>query len=110
MKLWIDDLRDRPDTSWTLARTITEAIRLIATFEWDEVSLDCDCGTPNESFMAVAYYICARYRKHDNCECDDDPIMPKISIHSANPACAEDMRKLFEEHGIVAIINPAIKQ
>ena len=72
MKLFIDDFRDRPDTSWTLARTINEAIHFLSQFEVEEVSLDYDIecrvqvgehliphASP-ETFMAVAYYICEK--------------------------------------------------
>src|SRR3990167_8301495 len=112
MKLFIDDCRDRPDTSWTLARTINEAIYYIAHFEWDSISLDYDIsmlvdvdGThrpfpSKETFMAVAYYICEKYRTATS-------FILTVTIHSANPVGAENMRKLFKDRGIVAIINPS---
>lgn len=78
-KLWIDDIRDAPDKSWTVVRTVTEAIRMIAKFRWDVISLDHDishyekvgkegwedvdqevraCG---ETFQPVAYFLGEKY-------------------------------------------------
>jgi len=123
MKLFIDDIRPAPE-GWQQARTVTDAIRFLSQFEVSEISLDHDIsmlvevdGThrpfpSKETFMAVAYYICAKYWVEKKMGdglihthlCEHPP---KIIIHSANPVGAENMRKLFEEHGITAIINPA---
>ena len=64
MKLFVDDLRECPE-GWELARTINEAIRILATGYVEEVSLDydirCNHNTKKphccETFEAVAYYI-----------------------------------------------------
>ena len=40
MKLFIDDLRNAPDASWIVVRTVTGAIRALATMEVDFISLD----------------------------------------------------------------------
>ncbi len=42
IKILVDDLRSAPDSSWTVVRTITEAIRILATQEVEEVLLDHD--------------------------------------------------------------------
>jgi hypothetical protein len=42
MKLFIDDLRNAPDDSWIVVRTVTGAIRALATMEVDIISLDHD--------------------------------------------------------------------
>jgi hypothetical protein len=42
MKLFIDDLRNAPDASWIVVRTVTGAIRALATMEVDIISLDHD--------------------------------------------------------------------
>ena len=47
MKLFLDDVRDVPDTSWTLARTVDDAIfelRQVDAWDWEVVSLDYDLG------------------------------------------------------------------
>jgi hypothetical protein len=41
-KLFVDDIRNAPDESWTVAKTITAAISAVATFDFDVISLDHD--------------------------------------------------------------------
>lgn len=84
MKLFVDDLRQCP-TGWELARTNTEAIRILATGMVDLVSLDHDIYityTPEdmiwagslseETFKPVAYYISLMQKK------------PEVVFHTAN--------------------------
>src|ERR1035441_7784613 len=95
-KLFVDDIRQAPDETWTVARTVTVAISAIAAFHFDVISLDHDishqvamgglsrpypCG---ETFTPVAQFIAEKYNP-------DGPawkIRPKIIIHTANPAGA----------------------
>jgi hypothetical protein len=72
-KLYIDDLRNSPDDSWIVARTITGAIRVLATMDVDVISLDHDMshhvsvdGNARpfaciENFSAVCYFIGEKY-------------------------------------------------
>lgn len=101
MKLWVDDIRKEPE-GWMRAHSVTEAIRLLDTFEATEVSLDHDIsmkvsvGTKeagyseprpfasNETYEPVARFIAARYTP---------PL--KIMIHTANPAGAERMASIL---------------
>lgn len=76
MKLFIDDIRNAPDDKWSVARTVSEAIRFIAFFgkEIEEISLDHDISHQvgmgklsrpypcEETFAAVAYYIREYYK------------------------------------------------
>jgi hypothetical protein len=105
MKLFVDDIRPAPE-GWQQARTVTEAIRFLEMFgsEVDEISLDHDisyavevAGTQRpfpspENFTAVARYI----KVYDNVP------MPKVTIHSANPVGAEELRK------ILIYLNPTV--
>lgn len=89
INLWVDDLRN-PDSfgkdgSWHWSKTITDAIRILATHEVTEVSLDHDIFHAGdnpysafccpETFEAVAWYIQAM-------TVDERP--KKVSIHTAN--------------------------
>lgn len=66
MKLFVDDFRECPE-GWTLARTVTEAIRLIHTHQPEEISLDHDirvcankrCANRGETFEPVARFLAA---------------------------------------------------
>lgn len=101
MRLYIDDLRPLPDSSWTLARTNTDAIRLLATGHVEEVSIDHDiiacpkacCGLRmgTETFQPVVYYIAqmpVEFRPK------------KITIHTANEPASIRMMGILKDVGI----------
>lgn len=106
MKLFVDDLR-KPIEGWTLARTNTEAIRLLATLHIEEISIDHDICVVNfglissplrrrlsigeETYQPVAYYIAAM-------KPEDRP--KKIILHSANPAGVLRMKNILFDAGI----------
>lgn len=107
MKLWVDDIRNAPDESWTVARTVTSAIRALSMFNPDEISLDHDIshqvtvgrlGRPypcEETFMAVAFYLTEKYSYRT-----EGQWQPKITIHSSNVVAGEEMQALLAEHGL----------
>ena len=84
MKLFIDDIRKCPE-GWIVARTVTEAIRLLDLNIVDEVSLDHDICHYNihsfkttscpETFEPVARFIAKAYQ----------PYSLRVIIHTANP-------------------------
>lgn len=106
MLLFVDDLRICPP-GWTLARTNTEAIRLLSSGYVEEISIDHDICVPNaynisepvrkrlaigeETYQPVVYYICAM-------KPEDRP--KKITLHSANPAGRLRMGGLLYSAGI----------
>lgn len=98
MKLWVDDLRTAPE-GWELARTIKDAIRMLATGLVEEVSLDHDIAcfatirfhdaivpvehTSEETFEPVAHYIALM------------PVKPIVRIHTGNPVGGERMAEIL---------------
>lgn len=81
MNLFVDDIR-KPPSGWTLARTITQAIALLASQDIEKVSLDHDIAcrlvsgqehSSEEDFSAVAHYIALMNPR------------PKVTFHTANP-------------------------
>lgn len=114
MKIYVDDIREVPDESWTLCRNITEAIRCIAFFgdEITEISLDHDIsfeviieGTyrpfPSpDTFAAVAYFIGEKWgnRAGNN--------HPKITVHSANIIGCEAIECILGKYNIGCEIKP----
>ncbi len=106
MKLFVDDIRPAPE-GWTRARSVTEAIRILATMAVEAVSLDHDISMKvmvgdeesgfseprpfrsNETFEPVAHYIAAAF----------DPSCRgiHITIHTANSVAAQKMRGILEE-------------
>ena len=72
IKLYVDDRRPAPDDSWKLARTVTEAIRILATVPVELVSLDHDIMDSEETFEPVCRYLAIMNPR------------PKVTCHSGN--------------------------
>jgi hypothetical protein len=91
MKLYVDDIRACPE-GWIPARTVTEAIRILATMPIQEVSLDHDIAcylkrgqehTSEESFEPVARYIALMNPR------------PAVRIHTANYPAGDRMAEIL---------------
>lgn len=110
MKLWVDDIRDVPDSSWTLARTITTAINLISMYgeSLTHISLDHDISFQVEvmgesrpfpspdTFQAVAHYIRAYYTgSPHNIGVWAGDRYPVLTTHSANPVGRRAIMDIF---------------
>jgi hypothetical protein len=108
IKLYVDDLRKEPQ-GWVRAKTVSEAIRILATQDVSEVSLDHDishrinmdsiarpfpCG---ETFEPVAWFLHAVAKD----VCRDKP---KVTLHTANPIGAKKMAEILNDAGIKADI------
>lgn len=112
MKLYVDDIRNAPDESWMVARTVSSAIRAISMFQFDEISLDHDishqvgmgelsrpfpCG---ETFQPVAYYIAEKYSMT---KMPGSPPVPFVTLHTSNPVGAAEMKAVLEPHVNVVV-------
>ncbi len=113
MKLYVDDLRRCPE-GWELARTNTEAIRLLSTGYVEEISIDHDICVPNiefisavvkkrlqigqETFQPVVYYIT---------QMKPEFRPKKITMHTANAPAGENMILLMQYYGIEATYVPS---
>lgn len=102
MKLWIDDMRDAPDDSWTVVRKVQAAIRFLATQKIEEISIDHDIENrpSDETFQPVAYFIAERW-----CVASERHA-PKVTIHSDNPVGAREIQAILSDHGITAEWKP----
>mgnify|MGYP001610520275 CR=1 FL=1 len=101
IKLFVDDLRRCPD-GWQPARTITEAIRILAMVPVEEVILDHDIQirqeitignsivpfefSSQETFEPVAYYLAMLNKLGRGI---------KISFHTSNPLGESNMRRIL---------------
>lgn len=73
-KLWVDDLRDPPDDTWTVARTSHKAIYFLAGIKFDLMSLDHDLGGDDTTRKVVLWL------------CENPGRWPRgVVVHSANP-------------------------
>lgn len=96
LKLFVDDLRECP-VGWQVARTVTDAIRILAQWDVEEVSLDHDImdhfdKASKETFEPVARFIALLhdYRKSHGLEA-----VPKVRIHTSNPAGGLRMARIL---------------
>lgn len=119
MKLYVDDIREAPDSSWTLVKTITEAANALYNFGADitEISLDHDISfevrvegiyrpfPSPDTFMPVAMLI-GLAKNHGMYLLHGMSWNRKIIIHSANPVGAERMQRMLREYGIEAELKP----
>lgn len=77
-KLYLDDERSLPDSSWTLAKSSTEAIDLVKAKGMPSVmSLDHDLGEQDTSLVFLKWL--AFDSKYSALAC------PQYTVHSANP-------------------------
>lgn len=97
MKLYVDDLRECPE-GWQLARTVTEAVRILATQHVTEISLDHDiCHATSaqngvyqpiacpETFEPVAWFI----------KFMPIGMTPVVHVHTANPAGEKKIKEIL---------------
>jgi hypothetical protein len=116
MKLFVDDIRNPEDiypgeTDWHLARTITEAIRILATQEVSHVSLDHDiqCNSvlsenglwagghvSPETYEPIAWYLGTLLVSQEE-NPYGPPSIKRITLHSANPAGRKKMSSILVE-------------
>lgn len=111
MKLFLDDLRNPPDDSWTVARSMEEAIAIVRanpTIEY--MSLDHDLG---DALCEEAGEGCEEPNRKDCVHraaptgmdflkwVRDNDAWPvhKPNVHSANPVGAANMRNLIDDFG-----------
>lgn len=107
MKLWVDDIRNAPDESWTVARSVDSAISFIQQFgtQITEISLDHDISHQVgmgevsrpypcvETFTAVARYM-AEFYKETVAEYNG---VPKVTVHSSNPMGAKNIQFILKD-------------
>jgi hypothetical protein len=95
-KLFLDDERNPPDTSWMIARTVQEARELMMKYPFYEISLDHDLGFEThgtgydflnwlERVAAGMEYVPASF------------IIPQtIKVHSQNPVGRANMLRVID--------------
>jgi hypothetical protein len=88
MKLFLDDTRTPPDSSWTLVRTIEECKSHLEIGEVEELSLDNDLG---EGFLEGRELV--KWMA-------ENEIWPKNKpkVHSGNIVAALYMRQMIERY------------
>jgi len=105
LKIFVDDVRDPPDDSWTLVRTYDDAINFITINEWDIISLDHDLGDTHHIDNAHLVQFPLRERtgymllEHIVGMQEEYGLkVGKVLVHSANPVAQEKMRGTIERY------------
>ncbi len=93
-KLYLDDLRNPPDTGWIVVRTYQEFVNWIETNGLPGcISFDHDLGEEKTGYDAVKWmcnWILDRVVSGASLE------LPEITVHSANPVGKENIIKYWE--------------
>ncbi|WP_431815981.1 cyclic-phosphate processing receiver domain-containing protein [Gordonia jacobaea] len=88
MRLYVDDLRDPPDDTWSVARSSAEALAILRSEAVvEELSLDHDLGG-DDTTRPIALYL----SEHDQWP-------PIVRVHSSNPVGVEWLVGMAERYG-----------
>lgn len=102
MKLFVDDIRDAYDDSWTVVRKVEEAINFISKYypQITHISLDHDIENrpSDETFKPVAHYIGAILMLTF-----DEQI---IRVHSDNPVGGKELVEIMADYGVESYYDP----
>jgi hypothetical protein len=92
MRVFLDDRRTPPDSSWVLVSTPAEAIALLLDGDVTELSLDHDLGLLNADGQDEATgYDVLLFIEREIVEGTIGFEVPEITIHSANSAAHDRM-------------------
>jgi NAD+-processing family protein with receiver domain len=123
VKIWVDDIRNAPDDTWIVCRTIGASIRAIHQFgaEITKISLDHDISHQvalgdlsrpypcEETFSVVAHYLGLLWAFY-NARIDAGEAAPlwcpTVIIHSANPVGAKSMQDILKLYDMKPLIAP----
>lgn len=85
IKIWLDDLRVPPNSSWTWCKEVEEAVVLIADNDIYQISFDHDLGEDTPTGYELATWIEERVVKLKK------PPPIHWNVHSANPIGAKNI-------------------
>jgi hypothetical protein len=89
-KLWLDDVREPPDSDWVWVKTSLAAIKMLRSIIFELVSLDHDLGLDAGSGYEVLVYIEAEAHRNPKFQ------VPKMIVHSSNPPARKRMLQAIE--------------
>lgn len=96
MKIWLDDIRDAPDETWTVAHTPQEVVRELiyaATFDTPIEVLSCDHDLGDDYF--TGYYLLTALE--EMAAAGEWGMIPEsFQIHSANPVGRKNMQAAID--------------
>lgn len=102
MRLWLDDIRKPPDSTWTWAKSSAEAIALLKTGTVYEASLDHDL----EAEHYAGYFGLGTGQEVADFIATMDNPPKKLTIHSLNVVGAARMRASLQDAGLKVLTKP----
>ncbi len=98
MKIYIDDIRDPPDKSWTVIRELSVALDFVKVLEFydskiESISFDHDLGG-EDTTRPVMMFLCEKNYWPKN-----------IYIHTANPVGREYLEQLTTRYAPAGILK-----
>lgn len=113
IKLFIDDVRDAPDDSWTVVRKVQPAIDFIGRYmlQIKEYSFDHDIENrpDDETFRPIAHMVGMTWswgQEIARKEVGKEMEPPKITIHSINPSGAREIQNILMDYGLTSTLAP----
>jgi len=111
MKIFLDDVRDPPDNTWTVVRSydaftdlLNNTLHIIT-----EISFDHDLGADEQGNVLETGMDAAKFFIE---KAMDEPIiglaLEKVIVHSSNPAGRSNIGGYFESARDQGILNPNI--
>ena len=91
MKLWVDDVRKPPDTTWIWVQTTDEAKNILDTYHpsIDMIDIDHDAGdyvSFGGDYIRILDYM------------EEKQYSIPIHIHSMNPVGVQNMRRIIQRN------------
>lgn len=95
MKLFIDDLRNPPDNSWTVVRSYADGVELISRMQGfpETISFDHDLGLDETGYDFANWLV-----SQDLDERIDIPPHFTFNVHSANPVGKRNINELLNNY------------
>lgn len=94
MKLWLDDLRPMPKGFDVHAKTVEQALDLLASEQFDFISFDHDLGTDSNGNLHLTGYDLAKIIEKKAFEGKMKPL--GWAIHSANPVGRQNIERAMQ--------------
>lgn len=94
MKLWLDDVRDPPDASWTWVKTVDQAVELMEAGDVTHASLDHDLGQDESGLELPEGRTLVYWMAEHKCWPSEE-----LLVHSANVVGINYMTGMIERYG-----------
>lgn len=89
MNLFVDDIRNPPNSDWLIARSYDEAITILDTGLISAISLDHDLGEGKTGYDVICWI-------EKKIRTNEWVYLPEIYIHTSNPVGRQNMQRAYD--------------